>query len=126
MFPQITFIPFENLYLNKLYAIIEPHLLNPELSVSKLTRLIGMSRTDLHRKIKLMSGMSTTQFIRFMRLKKAVKLILENPQFNISQVAYKVGFCDQSYFTKCFHEVFGITPNLFRQGTTNQKLLLEE
>ncbi len=112
---SIPAIVFKNLHVNKLYANIEPHLFDPDLSVNKLTRLIGMSRTDLHRKLIVATGMSATEFIRFFRLKRAASLMIEQADLKISHVALKVGFYNLSYFIKSFRSMYGVTPHIYRK-----------
>lgn len=74
-----------------------------------------MSRTDLHRKIKDATGLSTTAYVRQMRLECAAKLLLTCPECSIEQIAQKTGFNDSSYFTRRFKEVFGVCPSAYRQ-----------
>jgi AraC-like DNA-binding protein len=69
-----------------------------------------MSRTQLHRKLKAITEMSTSEFIRSQRLKLAIRL-LEDSDASISEIAYQVGFNTPSYFSKCFKEVYNCTPN---------------
>ena len=69
-----------------------------------------MSRTQLHRKLKAITGMSASEFIRSQRLKLAIGLLKESDA-TISEIAYQVGFNSSSYFSKCFKEVYSCTPN---------------
>ena len=85
------------------------------LSIKKLTRLIGMSRTDLHRKLNAATGMSATEFIRFMRLKKAASLMITHAELKISHIALEAGFYNLSYFIKSFRNIYGVTPHVFRK-----------
>lgn len=71
---------------------------------------------QLHRKLKAITGFSTTEFIRNERLKLAVNL-LKDSDLNISEIAYQVGFNTPSYFIKCFKDVYKSTPSEF---TSNQ------
>jgi len=91
------------------------HLYDPSLNVPKLQRLLGMSRSDLHRKLKAATGMSATEYIRYLRLHRAAQLLLEQPDWCILYIAMEVGFNDHSYFTKRFREVFGVIPSSFRE-----------
>jgi AraC-like DNA-binding protein len=68
-----------------------------------------MSRTQLHRKLKSIVGMSTTAFLRSQRLKLACRLLKESDG-STSEIAYQVGFNSPSYFTRCFKEAYGCTP----------------
>ncbi len=73
-----------------------------------------MSRTDLHRKIKYYTGLSTTAYIRQIRLEYAAALLLKKPSWCIEHIAYEVGFNEVSYFTRRFREVFGVCPTKYR------------
>ena len=64
---------------------------------------------QLHRKLKALTGQSTTEFIRSQRLKLAIKLLKEN-KISISEIGYTVGFNDPSYFAKCFKQEYGTSP----------------
>ncbi|MBN2426651.1 MAG: response regulator [Calditrichaceae bacterium] len=98
--------------MNKAYSIVEKHLGEPDFDVSEFAREIGISRTQLYRKINAISGQSVKEFIRIIRLKKAVELLLINDK-NISEIAYTVGFNSLSYFTTSFTEYFGINPSKY-------------
>ena len=71
---------------------------------------IGVSRMQLHRKLKSLLGVSATEFLRNERLKVGAEL-LKQGNGNISEIAYSVGFSDVSYFSKCFKEMFSATPS---------------
>jgi TolB-like protein/AraC-like DNA-binding protein len=96
-------------FLHKLTGIIESNLENEQFGVSELARAIGMSRSNLHRKIKSVSGKSVSRFIQEVRLSKAHEL-LKDSDLTVSEVAYRVGFGSATYFTKCFHDHFGYPP----------------
>jgi AraC-like DNA-binding protein len=90
-------------------------------SVEKLAEEINLSRTQLLRKLKALTGLSPNEFIKDLRLKKAADMIRQKAD-TITQVGYAVGFNDQSYFTKCFKKQFGITPTDYSAQFTNQVL----
>lgn len=94
----------------------QPPVVNdPGLNAAKLQRLLGMSRSSLHRKLKAATGMSATAYIRYLRLHKAAQLLLEQPEACILGIALEVGFNNHSYFTKRFREVFGVCPGEYRE-----------
>jgi len=72
-----------------------------------------LSRAQLHNKIKALTGRSTGLYIRYIRILEARKL-LNDPELNISEIAYDVGFGDPAYFTRCFKDEFGKAPSEFR------------
>lgn len=96
--------------IQKVIQLVEERIADPELSVEDLSREIGISSTHLYRKIKALTGLSTNDFIRKIRLKRAAQLLLQR-QGNISQVMFEVGFTNSSYFAKRFQEEFGMTPS---------------
>ncbi len=89
--------------------VINANLDNPELNVEMLSFEVGLSRAQLHRKMKEMTGISTGEFIRNIRLKKAAELLVEK-KVNISQVAYIVGFGSQTHFSTAFRKFYGVSP----------------
>ena len=98
--------------LEKAYSIVERNLNNPGFDVNDFAFEIGMSRTQLYRKINAISGQSVKEFIRIIRLKKAAELLLSDDN-NISEVAYATGFNSLSYFTTSFTEYFGMNPSKY-------------
>jgi len=98
-----------NDFLNKITGIIEEHISNEQFGVSQLAKATNMSRSNLLRKVKKLSGLSVSQFIRQVRLKRAMEL-LKDGDSTISEVTFEVGFNSTSYFIKCFREHYGYPP----------------
>ena len=96
-------------FLKQLHAIIQQNLSDSEFSVEDIGKQIGLSRVQLYRKVKAMTGSSVVDLLRKARLTKA-KRLLETRSMSVSEVAYDVGFSAPSYFTKCFKEEYGILP----------------
>jgi len=108
--PQdIAITPMDEVFLNKVKAVVERHLSDEDFEVETLGREVGMSRMNVHRKLKALTNQSASQFIRSMRLQRAVELLKQNAG-TVAEIAYTVGFGSQAYFTKCFHEQFGCAP----------------
>ena len=99
-------------FLLVITEIIEKNMTNFEFSVEELANQITMSRSNLHRKVKGISGLAPNDFIRLVRLKKAVKLMSDGEN-RINEICYMVGFNTPSYFAKCFQKQFGILPKEF-------------
>ena len=99
----------ENDFLQKIIEIIEKYISSEQFGVSELARETNMSRSNLLRKIKKLTGLSVSQFIRQIRLEFA-RDILEEGALTVSEVSYKVGFSSTSYFIKCFRENYGYPP----------------
>ena len=100
-------------FINKVQQIILNHIEDEKLNVNTLSFAIGLSRSQVWRKVKALTGMSVNQFICEVRLKEAVKLI-QKDEFTAAEIAYKVGFNSPSYFHKCFHDHFGVTPGDYK------------
>ncbi|MGK0255383.1 MAG: signal transduction histidine kinase/DNA-binding response OmpR family regulator, partial [Mariniflexile sp.] len=99
-------------FIEKSINIIKKNLDNTEFSVEKFALEIGMSRSALFLKLKSITGQSTSEFIRTIRLNKAAKLI-ESGKYSITEVIYMVGFSDPKYFRTCFKKHFECTPSSY-------------
>ncbi len=99
----------DKVFIEKLTAIIKENINNPDLDVTLLRHEMGVSRSLLHLKLKGLVGCSSTEFIRAIRLKEAIKLI-SCGKCNISEAAYETGFSSPTYFTRRFREFYGKSP----------------
>ncbi|MDZ7606437.1 MAG: helix-turn-helix transcriptional regulator [Cyclobacteriaceae bacterium] len=97
-------------FLIRLIDMVELHMSNEKFGVEQLGDELGMSRSQLHRKLTGLLGRGPNQFIRTFRLQRAHDL-LKQKAATASEISYQVGFGSPSYFTKCFHEQFGYTPS---------------
>jgi len=95
-------------FLKKVIQVIEKNIAQPELDVDFLARQVGVSRTQLYRKISALTDMAAKEFVKDIRLKRAAQLLTQD-KLNISEIAFEVGFNDISYFRKCFKEKFGMS-----------------
>lgn len=96
--------------MERIMNYINENIDNPELNVGTLASKVGLSRVQLHRKLKELTGLSSGDFIRNIRLKQASNL-LKDKKMNISQVAYAVGFSNQTHFSTTFKKFYGISPS---------------
>ena len=114
--PQKTDDPIlGDAFLAKLLDVMEKQMDNNTLTVDELVEEMGMGRTVFFNKLKSMTGLSPVEFIREMRIKRAAQL-LEERQYNITEVTYMVGMNDSRYFSKCFKNTYGITPSEYRRA----------
>ena len=113
---MLNFEQEQNSFLKKITELVHENLSNEHFGVSELADKIGMSRSNLLRKVQKQSNLSVSQFIREIRLQKSLELLEEN-SLNITEIAYKVGFNSPSYYIKCFREYYGYPP-----GEANSKL----
>lgn len=103
----------EDQFLQKVRRIVEENLSDADFGLAQLCRAVGLSRSQLFRKLKALTGKSTSLVIRSIRLQRARKL-LQTTELNVSEVAYEVGFKDLSYFSRCFQEEYGESPRVTR------------
>jgi YesN/AraC family two-component response regulator len=104
----------EDAFLQKVRGMVEEHLSESEFEIDMLAQLLGMSRSQLFRKIKALTGQSPSLYIRSIRLQRG-KELLETTDMNVSEVAYTVGFSAPAYFSDAFTETFGIRPSQIRK-----------
>ncbi|SEJ40432.1 Tetratricopeptide repeat-containing protein [Dyadobacter sp. SG02] len=109
----------EGEFLEKVIRIIDEHISQEDFNVEMLQQEMGMSRMQLHRKLKALTDQSASDFIRYIRLQRAADL-LQKSGSPVAEVAYKSGFNHLSYFSKCFKEQFGMLPSEYaRQKHTD-------
>jgi AraC-like DNA-binding protein len=101
--------------LKKTIDVVENNISDPLFGVEQMCRELGMSRTNLNRKIKAITGFPPSELIRNIRLRKAARLLLGKAD-SVSQISMMVGFDDHSYFSKSFKKQFGVTPSEYLQS----------
>ncbi|GHB58271.1 ATP-binding protein [Persicitalea jodogahamensis] len=102
--------PVRDEFLEKAVALVEAHLADSSFSVEEFSQAMQVSRTQLHRKLKALTGQNSTEFVRNLRLRRAAAL-LSTGEFTVSEVAYQTGFESLSYFSKSFQELMGVPPS---------------
>ena len=100
--------------MERIMRSVNKNLGDSDFSVETLTRDVGISRAQLHRKMKEMTGISTSEFIRNIRLEQAARLLREQ-KINVTQVAYTVGFSNLAHFSTIFRKHFGISPSEYAE-----------
>lgn len=103
-------------FIEQATQVVEDNMENPEFSVETFSREMGVGRTVLFQKIKGITGSTPNNFIMNLRLKKAAYFLLNAPEMNISDIAYRLGFGNPQYFNKCFKELFSIAPTQYRKS----------
>ncbi len=109
---EIGITSLDEKLIAKALKLVEENMENPEFSVEKLSRELGMSRVHLYKKLTALTGKTPIEFIRIMRLKRAAQL-LGKSQLTVSEIAYEVGFNDPRYFSRYFKTEFGILPSQY-------------
>jgi signal transduction histidine kinase/ligand-binding sensor domain-containing protein/DNA-binding response OmpR family regulator len=112
---MIKITPKDDEFLKNIVEIIETNYSNPEFNVERLVDISKFSRTVMYNKIKGLTGLTPVDFIRQMRLRYAAGILRESDR-NVSETAYLTGFNDVKYFSKCFKDMFGISPKDYRKA----------
>jgi len=107
---DVTVSDVDEKFLQRLMDVVEASIDDSDFNVSVLCKKTGISRPQLYRKLQALTGQSVHEFIRTVRLKRAAQL-LETGKLSIAEVAYRVGFNDPHYFSRCFKKQFGISPS---------------
>ncbi len=108
-------IRIEDVFMQKVNGILETHYADEDFSLPEFSKEIGMSRSQLLRKLKAIAGTNPSDLIRTYRLRKA-KALLESGDVTVSEATYQTGFKDPSYFSKLFQEEFGILPRAVKNN----------
>lgn len=106
---DVAITPKDEVFLHKIMAIVENQMDNSAFSIGDFQREIGMSRMQLHRKLRALTGQSATEFIRIQRLIRAGELLSKGGG-NVSEVCYQTGFSNPAYFSRSFKSHFGVSP----------------
>ncbi len=110
--------PIDKDILDRATGIIEEHLDDTEFNVNIFAREMGMARTNLFTKLKAITGQTPNDFILTIRLKKGALMLRNNMELNISEISDKIGFSSSRYFSKCFKDVYHVSPLAYRKGET--------
>ncbi|MEJ2196736.1 MAG: helix-turn-helix transcriptional regulator, partial [Ignavibacteriaceae bacterium] len=117
---DITVTSIDEQFVQRAINVVESNICDPKFDTVTMAKEIGVSRKLLHTKLKAITGQSTGEFIRTLRLKRAAQL-LEQGYGNVTQIAYDVGFQSLSYFAKAFREQFGQSPSHYSSQNIKKK-----
>ncbi|WP_222862334.1 hybrid sensor histidine kinase/response regulator transcription factor [Bacteroides pyogenes] len=112
-----TLAETEQSFINKFQEYVENNITDPDLNIVEVAQYMGLSRSQLYRKMKSITEHSPNEFVRILRLKYAARMITSGTQ--IAEIAYKSGFSSASYFTKCFKEFYKVSPTEFMKGNNS-------
>ncbi|MEX0275630.1 MAG: ATP-binding protein, partial [Flavobacteriaceae bacterium] len=115
---SIQKVDFQEKFVEEAFSLVNEHLDDPNFGIEMLAEKLFMSQSTLYRKIKTLTGMSISGFIRSVRLKKASEILLTQ-DLKLSAVAYSVGFNDYKYFKRSFIKQYGISPREYREVRKN-------
>lgn len=114
--PALPLSPLDSEFLTRLDEMVRRHLSDPDFDVNQLARVLGVSRSSLYNKLKALSMVTPNEYIQNARLKAAADLLKQNPEMQITEIAYQVGFNSLRYFRHCFKASFNQTPQEYRQS----------
>ena len=109
----------DDVLMERIMRSVNANIQNPDFNVDTLAADVGISRAQLHRKMKDITGISTGKFLRNLRMEQAARLLREGT-INVSQVADSVGYTDQAHFSTAFKAHFGVSPSEYAMGQKNQ------
>ena len=104
----------ENAFIARFKKVVEEQMVNSNISVEDLAARMGLSRVQLYRKVKALTGNTPVDLLRKARLARAQEL-LTSTELTVSEIAYQVGFASPSYFTKCYKDEYGVVPGEARR-----------
>ena len=116
--PEEVELTADELFLKKAHECIYNHLDDSDYNRDTFAADMGASPSTLYNKLRALTGMNVSNFIRDIRMKEAMRLMQKNPDIRISDLAYKVGFKDPKYFSTCFKKEFGIQPSEYAESLT--------
>ncbi len=110
---ESTMSPNDHKFMEKLLELMEKNIDNGDLVVDDLVQELAVSRSVFFKKLKSLTGLAPIEFIKEMRIKRAIQLI-EAGEFSMTQISYMVGINDPRYFSKCFKQKMGVTPTMYK------------
>ncbi len=113
--------PMDKEMLDRAMDIIERHLDDTDFNVNIFAREMGMARTNLFTKLKAVTGQTPNDFILNIRLKKGAVMLRNNPELNITEISDRIGFSSSRYFSKCFKEIYHVSPLAYRKGEEKEE-----
>ncbi|NJB35175.1 two-component regulator propeller domain-containing protein [Croceivirga sp. JEA036] len=107
---EVSVTSLDQQFLQQAVEVVEKHMMNTDFNVEMLVKEMGHSRSNLYLKFKELTGLSSSEFIRNIRLKRAIQL-LDNSDYSVKEIMFRTGFNTASYFSKCFKKEFGVVPS---------------
>ena len=111
----------DELFLKRAYECVRQHLSDSDYDRETFANDMGASASTLYNKLRALTGMNVSNFIRDQRMKAAMEIIQRSPDIRISDLAYKVGFKDPKYFSTCFKKEFGTQPSEYIENLTKDR-----
>lgn len=108
--------PLDEKFLQQVDKAIKDNLDKEDFDINQLAQTVGISRSSLYAKFKALSGIAPNEYLILQRLKHAAKLLEERPDLQVSEISYQVGFGSPRYFSKCFKEMYAVSPLEYRKS----------
>lgn len=118
---NINSSPSDEDFVRRCLVCVQRHIANSEFGLPQFADAMCMSKSTLYKKLHAATGLTTSNFIRTVRMKSACELLRQNPQARIADVAYAVGYTDPKYFSSCFKKDFGMLPSDFVHNDNTKK-----
>ncbi len=112
--------PLDEKFLQQVDKAINDNLDKEDFDINRLAQTVGISRSSLYAKFKALSGIAPNEYLILQRLKHAARLLVEHPELHVSEISYQVGFGSPRYFSKCFKEMFTVSPVEYRKNKQAQ------
>jgi DNA-binding response OmpR family regulator len=114
---ELTITSIDEKFMANLVSVAEKHIANTDLNADLICHELGVGRSYLYAKVKALTDLPVNEFVKAIRLKRAA-ILLTKGQLHVNEVAYKVGFNDRYYFSKCFLKHFGVSPSQYQAHQT--------
>lgn len=101
--------------LEETVEIIKQNFDNPDFDMNTLATALNMGRSKMFLRLKEVSGLTPNEFVLKMKLEEAVRILQEEPQYNITEISYRLGFSSLRYFSRCFKTFYGVTPQTYKR-----------
>ncbi|MCG8580914.1 MAG: response regulator, partial [Bacteroidales bacterium] len=108
-------------WMKKLESVIDNNIDNDKFDVDYFASEMNISRSNLYRKVKAITGQTPNDFIQSFKIKKAAGMLMADSSINVTEVAYAVGFSSAKYFGQCFRKVYGVPPSKYGKSGNNSK-----
>lgn len=113
--------PMDKEMLDRAMEIIERNMDNTDFNINIFAREMGMARTNLFTKLKAVTGQTPNEFILGIRLKRGALMLRNNPELNITEISDRIGFSSSRYFSKCFKDIYHVSPLAYRKGEEKEE-----
>lgn len=116
---NLSYTDIDQDFMKRAIEVVNNHLSDPSFDVVQFATEMASSRSTLYKKLRSLTSLNPTGFVRNIRLKAACQIMEQNPNIRINELAYNIGFNDPKYFSICFKKEFGMQPSEFCNSVKN-------